>query len=647
MKIKFIFALSIAIISTNQVPAQSQKSIIASPDKKLSAQVWLANDKHAFYTITLNNQPLLTNSRLGIICEDEDFSNDLSLISVSASELVTDKYETFNAKRRINIYKANKRVFHLQNESGKKMDIIFQVSNDGVAFQYYFPGKSSDIKKIKEEITSFHFPKETKAWMQPMQEAKSGFEHSNPAYEEYYQKEIDVGTPAPGKAGWVYPALFKTGNAWALITEGSLDGTYCATRLRQDSPDGEYSVGFPEEAEIFPGGALGPQSMLPWYSPWRIIAAGSLKTIVESTLGTDLAKPAIKMDQSFIKTGKASWSWVLLKDDSTVYNVQKEFIDYAADMNWQYCLIDAGWDKKIGYEKVQELTDYAKTKNIGIWLWYNSAGSWNTVKFTPRDKLVTHEERIKEFARLHEMGIKGIKVDFFGGDGQSMIQYYIDIFKDAADNKLMVNCHGATLPRGWQRTYPNLVTMEAIKGMEFITFEQKNTDEEPFHATTIPFIRNVFDPMDFTPMCLYKIPKKERRTSSAFELALPVIFLSGIQHLAETPTGMQHVPDYVKEFLQNIPSYWDDSKFIDGYPGKYFVVARKGNKEWFIAGINGEKTDREITLDLGFIPQNSTGVLIADGDDSMSFSRLMVDLGKNKKMKVTIKGNGGFVMVMK
>ena len=245
------------------------------------------------------------------------------------------------------------------------------------------------------------------------------------------------------------------------------------------------------------------------------------------------------------------------------------------------------------------------------------------------------------------MGIKGIKVDFFGGDGQSVMQYYTDIFKDAADHKLLVNCHGATIPRGWQRTYPNLMTMESIKGMEFITFEQRNADEEPFHATTIPFTRNVFDPMDFTPMCLYRIPGRQRRTSSAFELALPVMFLSGIQHLAETPRGMTHVPDYVKEFLQNIPSYWDDSKFIDGYPGKFAVIARKGNDQWFISCINGEKTDKELTLDLSFLPANSKGFLITDGDDSMSFSKTMVSVSKDKKVKITVKGNGGFVMVMK
>jgi hypothetical protein len=636
---KNIFLFPILILSFNVF---SQNNIITSPNKKLSAKVWVENN-HAFYSVSINNQPLLLPSNLGLIREDADFTM-LSLRSVSPATIITDKYESINAKRRINIYKATKRIFHFKNNNGNDLDIVFQVSDDGVAFRYFFPGKSNEIKKIKEEITSFHFSADTKAWLQPMAESKSGWEKTNPSYEEYYQKEIDAGTPSPTSAGWVYPALFRSGNTWALITEGSLDGKYCGSRLKQYSPDKEYTVGFPPATEGYPEGAVNPESMLPWYSPWRIIAVGSLKTIVESTLGTDLAVPAIKMDASFIRPGKASWSWVLLKDDSTVYDVQKRFIDYAADMHWQYCLVDADWDRKIGYEKIKELADYAKTKNVGLLLWYNSAGNWNTVKYTPKDKLLTHDDRVKEFTRLHDMGIKGIKVDFFGGDGQSMIQYYIDIFKDAAAHQLLVNCHGATIPRGWQRTYPNLMTMESIKGMEFITFEQKNADEEPFHATTIPFTRNVFDPMDFTPMCLYKIPNKNRRTSSAFELALPILFLSGIQHLAETPVGMTHVPGYVKEFLQNIPDHWDDTKFIDGYPGKFAIITRRSNNQWFIAGINGEKMDKEVSLDLSFLPANSKGFIISDGADNLSFSKKDVVVPQNKKLAFTIKANGGFVI---
>lgn len=293
------------------------------------------------------------------------------------------------------------------------------------------------------------------------------------------------------------------------------------------------------------------------------------------------------------------WSWALLKDDSIVYDVQKRFIDYAADMQWQYCLIDVNWDTKIGYNKMQELINYAREKKVGIWLWYNSAGSWNTTPYHPRNKLLTHEDRVQEFSRLQEMGVAGVKIDFFGGDGQSMLQYYIDILNDAAAHRLMVNFHGATLPRGWQRTWPNLMTAEAVKGFEYITFDQKNADEEPTHCAVLPFTRDAFDPMDFTPMSLYKIPRINRVTTAAFELALSVLFLSGVQHFAEIPEGMRHMPDYIKDFLRQLPVKWDDVQFIDGYPGEFVVLARRAGNKWYVAGINGSGNPKSVMVNLG------------------------------------------------
>jgi hypothetical protein len=315
-------------------------------------------------------------------------------------------------------------------------------------------------------------------------------------------------------------------------------------------------------------------------------------------------------------------------------------------MHWQYCLIDADWDRKIGYDSAQLLAAYAKTKNIGIWLWYNSSGDWNTTPYSPKSKLLTHEARIKEFSRLQQMGIKGVKVDFFGGDGQSMINYYIDIMEDAATCGLMVNFHGATLPRGWERTYPNLMTMEAIKGLEMVTFEQKNADAEPTHCAMQPFTRNAFDPMDFTPLSLYKIPRINRKTTAGFELALSVVFTSGVQHFAEGPTGMVHVPLFAKDYLREVPVYWDDTKLIDGYPGKLVVIARRSGKRWYVAGINGEDTEKTLSLDLSFL-KNKKGTIIMDGDGTqdVSLNKEVLAIPATGTTPVTLKGNGGFVAV--
>jgi hypothetical protein len=316
-------------------------------------------------------------------------------------------------------------------------------------------------------------------------------------------------------------------------------------------------------------------------------------------------------------------------------------------MHWQYCLVDADWDRKIGYDKAKELASYASSKGIGLLVWYNSSGDWNTVKYTPKGKLLTHEDRMREFTRLKEMGIKGVKIDFFGGDGQSVINYYIKILEDAAAVGLMINFHGATLPRGWARTYPNLVTTEAVRGFEMITFTQNDANAEANHCAMLPFTRNAFDPMDFTPMNLYKIPTRvKRKTTSAFELALSILFLSGIQHFAESPAGMTHVPDYVKEFLGYLPTHWDDVRFLDGYPGKQVVIARRSGNKWFIGGINGEEVAKTIEVDLSSF-KIKKALLITDGTDSLSFTSSPLDISKQTKQSIKVQPNGGFVILLK
>jgi len=642
---KYTLLLLILISPFSIINAQTSGLIIKSPDNKIKVNVSI-NDKQLKYTVSLNNDIVILSSNLGLIRDDENFAENLKLVNASPPSLVKDNYELFTGKKRLINYSANKRVVHLVNNNGKKLDIIFQVSNDGVAFRYYFPENFSKEVTVTGEVTSYHFDTTTKAFLQPIAVAKTGWESTNPSYEENYKQNIPVGTAEPTGAGWAYPALFNVLNNWVLISESSMDGTYCATRLKPASPNGEYTIGFPDQREVITKGGLLPKFKSSFYSPWRIITIGSLKTIAESTLGTDVAKPAIAFDKSFIKPGKASWSWINSKDDFIIYDEQKKYIDFAAEMKWQYCLIDADWDRKIGYEKVKELADYAASKNVGMLLWYNSAGDWNTVKYTPKNKLLTHDSRNEEFTRLKAMGIKGIKIDFFGGDGQSVIQYYIDILNDAAQQGLMVNFHGATLPRGWQRTYPNLVTTEAIKGFEMITFNQSDADVESNHCAMLPFTRNAFDPMDFTPMNLYKIQTPViRKTSSAFELALSVIFLSGIQHFAESPEGMSHVPDYVKSFLQELPVRWDDVKFIDGYPGKLVVIARRSGNKWYIAGINGENSTKKVKVNLDtFNKKNAT--FISDGVEPLTFSQEAKQLIGNVPREIEMKPNGGFVIVL-
>lgn len=641
---KSLYWIAILLCCNSTVQSETNDNQISSPDGTICVQMAVNKEGIPEFGISFKGNLVIRHNKLGIIRTDMDFSRNLTLTLAAPVEKVEDHYSLLYGKKLKCHYLGNKRVFHFENKEGNEIDIIFQVSNDGAAFRYYFPEQTNGIKKISSEETYFNFSDSTSAWIQPVADAKSGWNKVNPSYEEYYCQEITVKDLPANKAGWVFPALFKSGKHWIALTETAPDRNYCGCRLLHDNLSSEFKIGFPQTAEVIFGGSLNPESQLPWYSPWRIMTlSDNLETLVESTLGTDLAYPAVQSDLSYIKPGKSSWSWVLLKDDSTIFSVQKRFIDYASDMGWEYCLIDADWDRKIGYEKVSELCSYARSKGVGITVWYNSAGDWNTTPYTPRNKLLTKELRETEFKKLKQLGVSGIKVDFFGGDGQSVMAYYQDLIEDAARYRLVINCHGSTLPRGWQRTYPNLVSMEAIRGFEFVTFEQSNADREASHCSVIPFTRNLFDPMDFTPVCFSEVPNIQRRTTNSFELALSVLFLSGIQHFAEVPGGMAKVPDEVKQILKEVPVAWDETKFIDGYPGKHVIIARRKENIWYVVGINGESVNKKFDLGIGFVKNPQTILLITRGVDDRSFQVEIKNIDTAKPLAIHLNPQDGFL----
>lgn len=455
---KQVLTLGIVLLFFTSFTVKSSPHILVNADKTIEVAFELSPEKTAVYRVFYKNKLVINTSQLGIIREDANFYSDLKVVAISKAKKVNDHYTMLQGKRKDISYSANQYIVSLVNAKGEPMDIIFQLSKDGVAFRYYFPSHTKDIKKIIEEKTTYNFDSTTKSWLQPMAKAKTGWKETNPSYEEHYAMGVSVYTQPEIGEGWVYPALFETNAAWVLLSETGLHDKYCGSRLVYNEKAQALQVTFPQKQEIFPNGALQPESVLPWRTPWRLITIGTLSTITESTLGTDLAEPAIKMDTSFIKGGLASWSWVLLKDESVNYAITRQFIDYAASMNWPYCLIDADWDTRIGVDKLKELVEYGKTKKVKLLVWYNSSGSWNGTEYHPKSKLLTPESRAAEFGRLKEIGIAGVKIDFFGGDGQSMIAYYHELLIATAKYQLLVNFHGATLPRGWQRTYPHLLT---------------------------------------------------------------------------------------------------------------------------------------------------------------------------------------------
>ncbi len=630
---------------------------VPSPDERIVVDVTVS-DGQAHYTVSLGGKQVLGRSRLGVIRDDADFTTGLkSTVNhdkrVLRLEKIENRYQLLTSKRRNNVYRANRRVVELQTDSGARMDIEIQVSNDGFAFRYVFPETDAKIHRISRELSSFNFLPGTRGWLQPIAPARSGWNESNPSYEEYYERDIPVGQPSLMGGGWVFPALFRTSvggsDTWLLVSETGLRRNYCGSRLLAARRSSEYFIDFPGTLETSNGGAVTPESTLPWTTPWRLVVVGDLQTITESTLGTDLADPPVKGFKTTAPgPGRASWSWPLLGDDNTVVKVQKRFIDYAAEMGWEYTLVDAGWDRQIGYDGLKELVEYGRPKNVKILIWYNSAGEWNTTPQTPRDRMFDPATRRAELQRIKDLGIAGVKVDFFAGDAQSTIAYYHDILQDTARIGLSANFHGATLPRGWQRTYPNLMTMESVRGLEFNTFEQRNAEESPTHDAMLPFTRNVFDPMDFTPVVLDRINNIiERRTSAAFELATSVLFTSGIQHFAEIPQGMAKAPLYVRDFLKRVPVVWDDVRYIDGFPGQYVVLARRAGKTWYVAGVNADRQPRKVKIDLKSLGVTKQGALITDGIDFLGFKSEPFPLEKGViSEEITMRPRGGFVLTL-
>lgn len=627
------------LLATAAAAVPALASALVSPDGRIQVDVSLDAQQRLVYRVQQAGKPVLLPSRLGLQLADADLSNNLRLVKTSPPRRHQERYQLPAGKRQQVSYVANEQRFELENPAGQRLLLDVRVSNDGLALRYTAPGEAGEKRRFVAETTCLQFAPDARAWLQPMSVAGTGWKGVHPSYEEHYEKDIPVGTPSPSPAGWVFPALFRTGPTWVALTEAGMDGSFHASRLQADSTGGNYCLGLPMAREVFTGGHLLAEADGTLVTPWRVIALGTLATLVESTLGTDLAPPTLPATARF-EPGAAAWSWALLKDEATVFDVQKRFIDYAADMRWPYLLIDAEWDTRIGDAKLKELVDYARRKGVGVHVWYNSSGDWNESPQTPKSALLTPEARKREFSRLAEMGVKGVKIDFFGGDGASMQAYYLDLLRDTLAAGLMVNFHGATLPRGWARTFPNFMTAEAVKGFEFVTFGQADQDKVAGHAAMLPFTRNLFDPMDFTPMVFGDIPNIQRRTRNGFELAQAVLFLSGIQHFAEIPEGMATVPAEVKNLLRQLPRRWDETRFIAGEPGRYAVIARRAGKAWWVAGFNADDNAREVLLDAPFLRQRA-GQLYTDGEGPRDFR--LQPLPPAASTRLSLQPQGGFI----
>ncbi len=635
----FFFAITTLFSCSN-----TKNWTLKSPNGNLEVVVKITDDSQLTYSVNYRNnkstQTAIEKSLLGIEREDADFST-LEFTGIEREMNIQDSYTLITGKQLKNSSEYNGFQLSFKNPQGNKLDIYFRAYNEGIAFSYGFPEEDSKHHRVTKELSSFNLG-EGFAWMH----AYDTVSVWTPGYETYYELKIPIGTTAPAiKNGWAFPMLFESNGLWILVSEAGFDGSYGASHIEPDCSHGKYSIRFAEETEAHGYFENTQYNTLPWRTPWRyIIVSDNLAEIVESNLVTHLAKPNQLEDISWIQAGRASWSWWSINDSPQDYKLLVPFVDMAADMGWEYSLIDANWDlMKNG--NVKKLVDYANKKGVGLLLWYNSGGKHNVVPERPRDLMDDRIVRRAEFKRIHDLGIKGIKVDFFQSDKQPVINQYIEILEDAADYELLVNFHGCTLPKGWRRTYPNLLSMEAIRGAECYIFAKEYPVRGPSHIATIPFLRNVVGPTDYTPGG-FSDNNLPHLTSYGFELALPVLIESGITHIAERPSALYSLPGYIIDFFKELPVVWDETKYLSGYPGEDAVLARRSGERWYIGGINASIDPKDFNLDLSSLNcSGKTYRLIADGEDNKSFA-LKEGMLETESISVHSLGLGGFVCVI-
>ena len=642
------FFIVMAMLLGSSVASAENKQI-TSPDGKLVVTV-ADMDGRPSYSVSYDNVLFLKPSPLGIIANIGDFSSGMSLEKNVSTNKIDETYELASIKQSKVRYVANEAVFSFTQQGKTIYDVIFRISNNDVAFKYkMYPQGETLSCVVKQEVTGFAFPDGTTTFLCPQSKPMGGFARTSPSYETSYTADDVAGKNGWGE-GYTFPCLFRNGdNGWALVSETGVNGGYCASRLLGHK-GGTYTIGFPQEGEANGNGTVSPGIALPGETPWRTITVGkTLAPIVETTVPFDVVKPLYPAKGEYTY-GRGSWSWIIGMDGSTNYKEQLRYIDFSAAMGYQSVLVDALWDKQIGRDKIEELAKYGKDKGVALYLWYNSNGYWNDAPQTPRGIMDNAIARRKEMKWMQSIGIRGIKVDFFGGDKQMTMQLYEDILSDANEYGLLVIFHGCTLPRGWERMYPNFASSEAVLASENLHFSQGSCDNEAFNATLHPFIRNTVGSMDFGGSALNKYynadnaPRGSRRvTSDVYALATAVLFQSPVQHFALAPNNLTDAPSWAIDFMKEVPTTWDEVRFIDGYPGKYVILARRHGDKWYIAGVNAQKETLKLKVNLPMF-SNGEKVRLFSDDKALQGGVKQIGIGKKQELQLTIPCNGGVLI---
>ena len=646
--VKHILFFCVFVWATTSVFAGENK--LYSPDGKLCVTV---SDEGGMpsYSVVYDGTVFLQKSPLGLNTNLGDYTRQMTLNRVGSLSSVNDKYHLLTIKNSRPQYQANVQTYTFSKEGKTIYDVVFHVGNHDVAFKYkVYPQDNILCCIVKQEATGFVLPKGSTTFLCPQSAPMGGFARTSPSYETGYTVDDVLGKNGWGH-GYTFPCLFKNEDkGWILISETGVSSAYCGSRLF-GKEGGLYTIGFPQEGEYNGNGTVAPGIALPGETPWRTVTVGNtLAPIVETTVAFDVVEPLYEASREF-QYGCGTWSWIIGGDNSMNYDEQKRYIDFSAAMGYGSVLVDALWDVRVGREKIAELANYAASKGVALYLWYNSNGYWNDAPQSPKGIMNNTIVRRKEMKWMQSIGIRGIKVDFIGSDKQVTMQLYEDILADANDYGLMVIFHGCTLPRGWERMYPNFVACEAVLASENLHFSQGSCNAEALNACLHPFIRNTVGSMDFGGSALNKYynaknePGGSRRvTSDVFALATAVLFQSPVQHFALAPNNLTDAPVWAMDFMKTVPALWDEVKFIDGYPGKYVVLARRHAETWYIAGVNAQKEPLKLKVKLSMVDAGKELMMYSD-NKNLEGELQIVKLNKKQEIQITIPCNGGMVMV--
>lgn len=631
-------------------PLAAQSVSVNGPDGKLQLTVSCPSaNGEVSYAVTYNGKQMLESSPLGMETNVGDFYRGLQLKEHKVTALDT-VYEQSRIKASHIHYRANELLCSFVNGEGKNVQITFRVSNNDVAFRYTLPreqGKGSVT--VNSERTGFRFPSQTTTFLCPQSDAMIGWKRTKPSYEEEYKADAPMNERSGYGHGYTFPCLFKVGDdGWVLLSETGVDSRYCGSRL-SDWDNGVYRIAFPMPEENNGNGTVSPAFSLPGSTPWRTVTVGeTLKPIVETTVPWDVVEPRYTTTHDY-KPGRGTWSWILWQDGSINYDDQVRYVDLAAAMGYEYVLIDNWWDNNIGRDRMEQFIKYARSKGVEVFLWYSSSGYWNDIEQSPVNRMDNSIARKQEMRWLQSLGVKGIKVDFFGGDKQETLRLYEEILSDADDHGLMVIFHGCTLPRGWERMYLNYVGSEAVLASENLVFSQHFCDNEAFNATLHPFIRNAVGCMEFGGVFLNKCLNRSndggtiRRTTDIFQLATAVLFQNPIQNFALAPNNLTDAPQICLDFMKQVPTTWDETRFIDGYPGRYIVLARRHGNTWYIAAANATAEPLKLKLDLPMLAGQE--VSLYSDDKKMQPQLKLQKIKTDGSLQLTVQPQGGAVIV--